>query len=296
MRAILFYICLPFLYVFAWLPFPLIYGLSSVFCFLLRDVVGYRKKVVLANLRHSFPEKSDQEIRKIAKEYYVFLCDVFLETFKMLTISKQTMLRRCGVSPAGYKVFDDLFQQKANFIVVMGHFGNWEWGSHRYTLLGKNQLYAIYHPLQNPYFDRLIKKMRSRFGTKLIPMEDTFRQMLSLRNTVSATAFIADQTPPPDHAYWTTFLHQETPIFWGTEKIAKKMDLPIVYASVNRKKRGYYEIDAELLVAHPAQTSDGEISELHTKRLEQDIVRQPETWLWSHRRWKHKKPVQKEGN
>jgi KDO2-lipid IV(A) lauroyltransferase len=291
MRAILYYLSLPFLYLVSLLPFSLLYGFSDFCCFLFRDVTKYRKGVILTNLRRSFPEKTEQEIQEIATKYYSFMCDVFVETFKMLTITEKEMLQRCGVSKEAYLVFDSMYQKKANFIVVMGHFGNWEWGSHRYTLLHKNQLYAIYHPLQNKYFDGLIKRMRSRFGTKLISMEETYRQMLSYRKTVSATAFIADQTPPPDHAYWTRFMNQETPIFLGTEKIAKKMNLPVVYASVNRIKRGHYVIEAELLVENSGQTADGEISELHTKRLEKDIVRQPETWLWSHRRWKHKKPA-----
>jgi KDO2-lipid IV(A) lauroyltransferase len=131
--------------------------------------------------------------------------------------------------------------------------------------------------------------MRTRFGTKLIAMNDTFRDMIRNKNEVNATAFIADQTPAPESAYWTTFLNQDTPVFKGTEKIAQKMKYPIVYTQVKRTGRGFYEIQAEMLIENPGDTTEGEISEMHTRRLEKDIINQPETWLWSHRRWKHKR-------
>ena len=123
-------------------------------------------------------------------------------------------------------------------------------------------------------------------------MSATFKTMLSLRNSdeLSATTFIADQTPPPENAYWTTFLNQETPIFSGTEVIATKLNYPVIYVSLNRFKRGHYKMTLNLLCENPKDTQKGEISELHTKRLEQDIKRQPEIWLWSHKRWKHKRP------
>jgi KDO2-lipid IV(A) lauroyltransferase len=134
-------------------------------------------------------------------------------------------------------------------------------------------------------------KMRTRFGTKLIAMKDTFREMLENKNELNATAFIADQTPAPESAYWTKFMNQDTPIFRGTELIARKINYPIVYATVKRVKRGEYVMYAELLCETPKATSEGEISEMHTRKLERDIIEQPEVWLWSHRRWKHKKPT-----
>jgi Kdo2-lipid IVA lauroyltransferase/acyltransferase len=120
-------------------------------------------------------------------------------------------------------------------------------------------------------------------------MNDTLRSMIKNKNILSATAFIADQTPSPVAAYWTKFLNQDTPVFWGTERIAKKFNYPVVFVSVKKIKRGYYEVFAETIVQYPEKTSEGEISELHTRRLEKDIIEQPEIWLWSHRRWKYKK-------
>ena len=171
----------------------------------------------------------------------------------------------------------------------MGHLGNWEWAGNTFSLLCKHQLYVIYHPLSNKYFNKLIYDMRTRFGTKLIAMRDTFREMVANRNEINATAFIADQTPSPEGAYWTTFLNQDTPVFTGTERIARKMGYPVVYACIKRIKRGYYQIPLRCCVPNPKDNKDGEISELHTRRLEKDIIAWPEVWLWSHRRWKHKR-------
>ena len=135
--------------------------------------------------------------------------------------------------------------------------------------------------------------MRTRLGNKLYAMKDSYRGMISNRKEVTATAFIADQTPLPKGAYWTTFLNQDTPIFFGTAKIAKKLNYPVIYVSIKRPRRGHYEISAELLIQHPDSLSENEISERHTRRLERDIRENPHIWLWSHRRWKHKNPNEK---
>jgi KDO2-lipid IV(A) lauroyltransferase len=251
--------------------------------------MGYRKQVVLNNLKNSFPEKTEQEINKICKQYYRYLCDLFLETFKTLTISKKSMLKHCYFHPEGKQLFDILANENKSVILVLGHLGNWEWAGNTFSLCCRHQLYVIYHPLRNKQFDGLMYKMRSHFGTKLIAMKDTFRTMLTQRDELNATAFIADQTPAPDNAYWVRFLNQDTPVFKGTEVISKKINYPIVYVNVKRMKRGYYELNAEMLCEHPATTENEEITRLHTQRLERDIIAQPETWLWSHKRWKHKR-------
>jgi len=250
----------------------------------------YRRKIVMQNLRNSFPDKSDDEIKQIAKRFFRYFCDLFLETFKTLTISRAAMLRHCNFDAASMKLIDRLADEKQSTIIVMGHKGNWEWAGNTFSLLCRHQLYVIYHPLANKYFDRLMYKMRTRFGTRLITMKNTFRDMMDKRDELNATAFIADQTPAPDKAYWMNFLNQDTPVFMGTEKIARKIKYPVVYVSARKIKRGYYTLHAEVLAAPPYLQSDGEIAALHTKRLEDDIIEQPETWLWTHRRWKHKRP------
>jgi len=290
-KILVYYLCLPFLYLLSVLPFWLFYGVADFFYVLLYYVFGYRRKVVMQNLRNSFPEKNDTELKKLEAKFYRYLCDLFLETFKTLTISRRDILKHCVMDEQALAVFNKYAAENKSVIIVMGHLGNWEWAGNTFSLLGKHHLYVIYHPLSNLYFNRLIIKMRTRFGTGLIEMKNTIRDMLSNKKELSATAFIADQTPPPEGAYWTKFMNQDTPIFRGTEKIARKLNYPIVYVSVKRVKRGHYKIYAETLVESPAEIKEGEISELHTRRLEKDIIEQPEIWLWSHRRWKHKKPI-----
>ena len=290
MKAIIYYVSLIFIYLLALIPFSVFYIVSDLVFFLLYHIIGYRRKVVMQNLHNAFPDKSEQEIQIIAKRFYVYLCDLFLETFKTLVISKEAAVKHCRLTPESKALFDKYHQEGKSIIIVMGHFGNWEWGGNTFSLLCRQQLYVIYHPLENKYFNNLICKMRNRFGNKLIAMKDTFKDMVKYKDEVNATAFIADQTPQPDAAYWTTFLNQDTPVFKGTEKIAKKLNYPIVYISIKRQSRGYYEMSAETLFENPKDTVDGEISEAHTRRLEADIKQQPEIWLWSHRRWKHKRP------
>ncbi|MFH1005259.1 MAG: lysophospholipid acyltransferase family protein [Bacteroidota bacterium] len=291
MQAIIFYLTLPFLYLLSILPFPIFYLFSDFVFVLVYYIIGYRKKVVTENLRNSFPKKSDKEISIIRIKFYRYLCDLFLETFKTFTIGRNSMLKHCKMNEEAYKLFQKYYEEEKKIIIVMGHFGNWEWAGNTFSICCKHQLYVIYHPLENKYFDKLIIGMRTRFGTKLIKMKNTFRDMIVNKKIINATAFIADQTPAPENAYWTTFLNQDTPVFYGTEKIARNMNYPVVFVNIKRLRRGYYEFFAETLFENPAQTKEGEISEAHTKRLEEEIIKQPEIWIWSHRRWKHKRNV-----
>lgn len=291
MQAIVYYISLPCIYLISLLPFWLLYRVSDFLFVLIYYVFGYRKKVVFTNLRNSFPEKSEKEIKKIARKFYVHFCDLILELPKALTISQKEMTKRCKFGDDTVKLFNTMVDQQKNFIVVMGHFGNWEWPAHTFNILIKHQLYVVYHPLSNKRFGDLMLKIRSRFGARWIPMQDTLRAMIRNKPTLNATAFLADQTPPPEGAYWTTFLNQDTPVFWGTEKIARKLDYPIIYATMRKVGRGYYECFGEILFENPATTKEGEISEKHTRKLEEEILKQPEIWLWSHRRWKHKRKL-----
>ncbi len=287
MAAVAYYIAFPIIYLISLLPFRLLYIVSDFFYFLIFIVIGYRKKVVYENLRNSFPEKSDKEINQIVRKFYQYFCDLTLETLKTLTISKKAV--RKHVKFEDMSLFEKYAKENQSIIIVMGHLGNWELGGARVAVEDYHQLYVIYHPLSNKYFNNLIVRMRTRLGNKLYSMNETLRGMVRDRKDLTATAFIADQTPQPNNAYWTTFLNQDTPIFTGTEKIAQKFKYPVVYVSILRPKRGLYEMKAELLIEKPEETAENEISELHTKRLERDIVAHPHIWLWTHRRWKHKR-------
>lgn len=289
-QAIIYYISLPFIYFISILPFWILYKISDFLYFIIYIVFGYRKSVVTENLKNSFPEKTEKEINKIRKEFYSFFCDWVLEMIKSITLSKKEMIKRCHFKD--YSLLERFYTENRKVIFVMGHFGNYELAGAEMAENTDYQLHVIYKPLSNKYFNNLINKKRVRFGTQIMPMAETYRTMLKLNDntTSSATTFIADQTPQPNQAYWTTFLNQDTPIFMGTEVIAKKLNYPVIYVSLNRVKRGHYEMTTDLLCENPKETNKGEISEMHTKRLEQDIIKQPEIWLWSHKRWKHKRP------
>lgn len=272
------------------LPMRVIYIVSDLLCAVLYHIVKYRRDVVYTNLKNAFPEKSEAEINQITKAFYKNLCDIFIEVLKMTTISGKTVLRR--------NVFDDIsilekFKSENKSVVsVLGHFGNWEWGGLSLSINSPLPVYSVYRPLSNAYFDRFMLRVRSRFGLHLVEMEDIYRTLLR-QNEPTLSVFIADQSPPNTKAtYWTTFLSQDTPVFLGVEKIALRLNYPVVFLYPLRVKRGHYRIYCKLLAEDTSRlTGEHEITELHTKFLEQLIREYPEQWLWSHKRWKHKKLI-----
>jgi Kdo2-lipid IVA lauroyltransferase/acyltransferase len=281
-----FYLIYPFIYLVALMPFGALYRFSDGLFYLLK-LSGYRKKVILRNLRNSFPEKSDEEIRSICNSYYRYLCDLVLETLRTLNMSEAESRARCLFHKPDW--LDKMYQEKQSFVIVMGHYGNWEWAGPSFTLNTNHQLVVIYRPLSNPYFERMMCRMRTRFGTKITPVNLTLRDMVANRDKITATAFIADQTATRKNAYWMTFLNQDTPVFTGPEKLAIRFNYPVVYMNVQRPRRGYYEVFPELLFDAPTETAENQISDAFMRRLEREIVRDPTFWLWSHRRWKHKR-------
>lgn len=285
-QAISFYLVYPLLWLIASLPFRLLYIVSDFFYFLLR-LSGYRRKVVLENLRSSFPQKSEKEIQTICNDFFRYLCDLTLETLKTLKMDEKESAERCVFRNQEW--LDKLQAENKSIIIVMGHYGNWEWAGPSVSLYTKYQLLVIYRPLTNAYFEKMMVGMRTRFGTEITPVNQTLRDMVANRKRVTASAFIADQYPPGGGKIWTTFLNQDTGFFTGPEKLAIKFDYPIVYIKINRLERGKYEVVPELLFEYPKNTTEGEITEAFSRRLEKDIVADPTTWLWSHKRWKHKR-------
>lgn len=281
------YLSLPFIYFFAFLPLPVLYKISDFLRFIIFNVISYRKKVVRENLKNSFPTLSAGDINRIEQMFFRHFCDLLVEGVKVLGMSQNQLRKRVEIK--NVDVFKKYFEQNQSLMVAMGHQGNWEWAGVRFGLFNYHQLFAIYHPLKNKVFDGLVKKIRTKTGVRLYAMNETLRGMIENKGQVTATAFIADQTPSPKNAHWLNFLNQETPVFPGIAKISKKMNYPLVFASVSKKKRGYYTVDLELLIENPAEYSEEEISKKHTERLEKDIIKNPHLWLWTHRRWKHKK-------
>jgi KDO2-lipid IV(A) lauroyltransferase len=275
------------LYLLFSLPLWLLYGLSTVVYVILYYLIGYRKKVVRTNLANSFPDKTQKERMQIEKDYYKHMVDVMIETLKLLTLSRKQLSKH--VVFTNLEVLKQLPNQQQPFIFVLGHQGNWEWIGPAFASLHFIQLHGLYHPLSSPFFDWLMKRIRTRHGMKLIPMQQTMRALSELKNTFTGIAFIADQTPAPENAYWLQFLHQDTPAFVGTEKIARRFDYPVVYVSTKKLKRGRYELTFQIITLQSGSTNEGWITREHTRLLENDIINQPAIWLWSHRRWKHKR-------
>jgi KDO2-lipid IV(A) lauroyltransferase len=282
------YLLLPFIYMVAFLPFRAMYLLSDITYLFIFHLIGYRRKVVRLNLVNSFPGMSEREINKIEKRFYRYFCDLLFETLKTLTITPVQL--KDHVTFQNASVFKKFYDKKQSVIIVMGHMGNWELAGARFGVENLHKLNTIYHPLSNTFFENLIVKMRTRLGNGLYPMNEAYKRMLQDKDQVTATAFIADQSPSPRNAYWMTFLNQDTPVFLGTEKLAKKLNYPVLYVSLLRERRGLYSIQCEVLCEEPSQTEEHEITRLHTRRLEKDIIKSPEIWLWTHRRWKHKRP------
>ncbi|MBL7851979.1 MAG: lysophospholipid acyltransferase family protein [Cyclobacteriaceae bacterium] len=287
MKALSYYLTYPVIRLIAALPFSVLYRLSDGLARLL-IWSGYRREVVEMNLRNSFPAKSAEEIKALSNDYFHYLCDLILETLKTMTMSEEEYRKRVTLNNP--EVFASLAAQNKSIILMLGHFGNWEWFGPCVTLKTDFQLNVIYRPLSHPHFERLTASWRTRFGTEITPVQQTLRSMVANKNRLTATAFISDQYAPGQN-YWTTFLNQETAVFTGAEKIASKFGYPVVYLHAKRPKRGYYIITPEILFMDPAMTTDNQISEAFTRRLEKDIVENPVIWLWSHKRWKNKRPT-----
>ncbi|GAB7088319.1 lysophospholipid acyltransferase family protein [Marinifilum fragile] len=289
MTKIFSYIAYGFIKLLSYLPLPVLYIFSDIIFFIVYHVVGYRKQVVHTNLKNAFPEKSDKEIKKIGKEFFSHFCDSFIETIKLWTISEKEIKKRCKFLQPDF--FDQYKESGKSVMAILGHYGNWEWMT-SFPAWKDVNLLPIYKPLHNKVFDKLYIQLRERFGAKTLPKDDTLRTMLRYRSEkeFTVTVFLGDQTPNKNSIhYWTKFLNQDTPILQGTERIAKKLDQAVVFCSMQKVKRGYYEVDFIQLFDNPKETEDNEITEKHTRVLEEIIQKNPAYWLWSHKRWKHKK-------
>lgn len=291
MNAVFFNIFRGINWVMTLLPLRILYLFSHFIFFVLYYFPSYRRKVVYTNLRNSFPEKSEKEIRDIERKYYHHLSDLFIEVLKLTHMSKEELMRRFTIS--NEMVLNKLFNEKRDVIAVLGHYNNWEW----LTILKEHtslKTISIYKPLKDKHFEKFINRLRTKFGMTLTPMSLIIRELLTNRknkiNTISA--FIADQSPAKgDITFWTTFLNQDTPVYTGAEKVAAKYDMAVVFFHIQKIKRGYYNLHIDLLFEHTAGLPEHHVTETHVRHLENIIKEKPEYWIWSHRRWKHKRPA-----
>jgi Kdo2-lipid IVA lauroyltransferase/acyltransferase len=291
MGAIGYYIFYGLNWVITLLPLRVLYVVSDLFFLVLYYFPSYRRDVVAMNLKNSFPEKSPAELKSIGKKFYRHLADIFVETLYVTHMSLAEQRKRFTYT--NLEIMDKLREEKRDVIAVLGHYNNWEWPTLLPSYL-KYKTIIIYRPLQNKYFDSYIRKQRSKNGIVLTPTSMVLRELLTNRknNINTVTVFLTDQTPAVTGIrYWTTFLNQDTPVYTGAEKIASRYDMAVVFFNVQKIKRGFYNLRIELLLDHTAHLSENEITEAHIRRLEEIIREKPEYWLWSHRRWKHKKPL-----
>jgi KDO2-lipid IV(A) lauroyltransferase len=270
------------------LPFPLLYGFSNLIYVFLYYIRPYRKKIVLENLRNSFPEKTEEEIQIICKKFYRHFADIIVESLKVFTVSKDTLLKRMKcVNP---ELVESYYKKGRSVILVTGHYANWEWAAITVGTHSSHYPLGIYQVIKNKFWDRKMQSTRSRFGTNLMSTREVANYFERFKDALCLYGFIADQTPSnPDKCHWMQFLGQDTPVMFGTEKYARQYNYPVLYGKITRIKRGYYQIEYFPICDEPSQTKVGEITEWHTRFNEGIIKAAPEYWLWTHRRWKHKR-------
>jgi len=270
------------------LPMWVHYLLSDLLCVIIYRLVGYRIKVVRKNLRESFPEKSEQELRRVECQFYHWFCDYLAETVKLSTISRRQMRRRMVFK--GTEQVDALLEQGRSCAIYLGHYCNWEWvTSLPLWVSPKGQCGQIYHPLENKWFDRMSLRFRQRLGAVCIPMAETLRRLLQYREEGQPVVigYISDQVPFWNNIHhWCQFLNHDTPVLTGTERLARKTGHAVFYLDIQRVKRGYYEATFKLITLEPKTMGEYEITDAYFRMLEASIRRAPQYWLWSHNRWK----------
>lgn len=283
------YLVFPVFFVISSLPFSVLYLISDVLYVLLRWVIKYRQTVIKQNLSNAFPQKSVKEIEILKNQFYRHLSDIIVETIKGLTISEKELVKR--VQFTNSQTLNQRLNQQQSVTVVLSHSCNWEWVALVSKLYINQDVFITYKPLSSLSFEHLMYHIRSRFSGIPVRMNDTIRMVNSYNrdNRTFVLALIGDQSPSNlNGCYWGTFLNQETAFLNGTAKISQKYKLPIFYLTQKRLKRGYYELAINELSINSTDTSD-EIMNACVRQMEAEIIQDPAFWLWSHRRWKHKK-------
>ena len=291
MQFLIYILVYPFLWIVSILPFRLLYAISDLLYILIFRVFGYRKKVVKENLRLVFPNKSKEEINLITKKFYHHLSDMMVEAIKSLSISEEEMKSRYKFT--NIEEIHKLEQQNKSIVLMCAHYGSWEW----IFILQKHinhKGYAVYKRLANPYFDRLIKKIRAKYNSHLITTKETIPVLIEAqkRGELTINGFVSDQSPKAGKAYhWNEFMGIKVPMHTGAEMLAKRLDMAIVFFKVKRLKRGFYETTFETITTSPKEFKNYEITDIFFKFVEKQIEEAPEYYLWTHKRWKHRNSV-----
>ncbi|NAS30816.1 lipid A biosynthesis acyltransferase [Flavobacteriaceae bacterium R38] len=293
MQLLIYIITYPFLWFVSILPFKLLYFVSNIVYVFVYKVFGYRRKVVRANLELVFPEKTKEEIITIERRFYSHMCDMFLEMVKTMTISENEMQKRFVFE--NIEVVQDLEKRKA-ILMMFPHYASWEWVIAMDKHI-ESKGYAVYQRLKNKKFDKLIRDIRGKFGTKLIETRETPSTMRDNRqnNIRSIYGVISDQSPALGITrYWSDFMNVKVPVHVGSETLAKRFDLAVIYLKVKKVKRGYYSASFKVLEENPRELDNYKVTDLFLREVEAHIKVDPAYYFWTHKRWKHKDRVPEE--
>lgn len=271
-------------------PLWLSYRVADLFYLILLSVFPYRKKVIERNMQAAFPEKRDAEIRKLRRRFYRHFADMLIEGIHGLSISEPDLKKRFRIENP--ELMQELYASGKSTLIVSAHYMNWEWMNSLLLQMPYTPV-AIGTPVKEAFWDKKLNQRRQRFGVKMISAKKVIKTMEELRsaNALSATLVLADQAPlNSSQSYWTEFLHQPTPVAFGTEHLANAYDMAVVFYLPEKTSRGKYSVRLQLLTSEPHSLDWGELTEMHLRLLEQRVIDQPEYWLWSHKRWKRKVP------
>ena len=278
-----------FLNVLSRFPFWLIYLISDVLYFFIYFVIRYRKKVVINNLKNAFPDKTDTERRKIMKLFYRHFCDLMLESVVVSGMKENDFDERLDIQ--NVDIVDNYFNQGKSLVALTMHYNNWEWGT-RLSRFVQHKILAVYKPLHNAEFDKYMNDTRTVQGTEMIKNNQILRRIIKAEKKKEPVIvwLAGDQTPPVFHSSWYLFLNQEAMFYPGSATLSKQFNLPIVFQWVEKTARGKYKSKVELLIDNPSQVSETDIIKTYIRKMEEVIREKPEFYLWSHKRWKHKRP------
>lgn len=279
------------LYFISKLPLRILYIFSDVMFFLNYYLVGYRKKVITQNLRNSFPDKSEDEIRQIRKKFYRNFSDYLVETIKSFSISETEA--RVRMQHINQDVFHEVKAEGKNIILLAGHVFNWEWINALAKIVPQKHCHPVYRKVNSNFWENQMKKVRNKFGNEALEANEVIRNIFkSSNNGDSIYMFVADQTPHFSHvSYGLEFLNQRTPVFIGYDKLATRMDLAFIYCEMKKVKRGYYQVNYYRIYPDNEKFAEHEVVKKFHKMLENTLRKRPDNYLWSHRKWKYQDSI-----
>lgn len=288
MQFLVYILAYPLLWLISILPFRLFYWFSDFVYFLIYRVVGYRKKVVRENLKLTLPHLSDAERKEIEKKFYKHMCDMFLEMIKTMSMSPQEMEKRFKVT--NIDLINEYAKKGKSVILVASHYASYEWLLTINTKIDFQGI-AVYKKVANPYFDRLVRKIRSKYDTELVETRKAIPTMAQNQRDgiLSMYGLASDQSPKLDRIFHSMkFMGIEVPVHTGAEMLAKKYDLSVVFVKVKKVRRGYYEATIIPIADNPKEYDNFDITEKYLREVEKQIYEAPEFYLWTHKRWKHR--------